>query len=506
MKNKTRRMLALFLASVLITGSLSACGKGEEKKGQSSTDIEISYWQAGLGADWLKKIVAAFNEKHPEYNAYFSATADEGAATAAFGLQDADTVDLYMAAKEYDTQYLESLNDVLDATVEGETKSIKEKFDASYLAMEEKDGNYYNLTYGGGVLGFVYNKDLFEQAGIAQAPRTTDELALVCGTLIDNDIKPLVHFKISGYYSFINEVWFAQYNGIEYYRDFYATVSKEKMLEQDGRYEVLKVHEQLNTPENVLTGSNSESHVHMQTKFLEGEAAIMLNGSWLEGEMSYSGKMDQFVMMKTPVISSITDKLTTVKKDKDLRTLITAIDNVTDGVESIETYKDGDNYKIKDLSVSAADWEYVKAARNMMADNYAGETCYIPNYSNAKEGAKEFLKFLYSDEGYQIYLDTLHLRMPLSLSEGEINTSNWSSFQKNQSDLLDTMEYGVSKYIMNKDKLFIQGGADSFVNAEFVNTMCTLNDADRKNAEDIWKLITDTVGEKYEKTWMKNIQ
>jgi ABC-type glycerol-3-phosphate transport system substrate-binding protein len=509
MMKKGIRLLALVLAGVLMTGCFTGCGKKtSEKEGTSSTDIQISYWNAGLGREWLDKIIEAFNEKYPEYHAYCNATADGQAAYAAFGLEDTDTVDLYMALKQYDDNYMEPLNDVLDSTVKGESKSIKEKFDPSYLALEEKNGNYYQLTYGGGLVSFVYNPELFEEAGIKQLPRTTDELAVVCSTLNDNNIEALCHFVGGGYYHFVDEVWFAQYEGLDAYYDFYQKPSKERMMTKDGRYKVLEVLEKILTPEYVLQGSNAETHVSMQTKFLEGRAAMMINGSWLSSEMLNSDKVDKFMMMKTPVISSITDKLDTVKGDQQLRKLITAIDNVTDGVKKEEEYKDGENYNVDGQIVSAKDWQYVKQARNMIAKNYSGETCYIPTYSNAKEGAKEFLKFFYSDEGYQIYLDSLNIKMPFSLSEGEIDTSKWNSFLQNQAELMDSVEYVIAASMMNKHAIFAYGGADSFgtKNYNFHALMCSTNETDRINAEKAWQHISNLINDKYDNDWMKNVK
>lgn len=507
MKKRMKRITALAMTGLLVAGCLTACGP-KEKAGEhnSAKDIEINYWQAGLGREWLDNIVAAFEEKYPEYNVHINASASNASVIAPFGLETEDTVDLYLATTNRQTEYMEPLNDILEEIADGDTKPLKEKFNQEYLEMEKFGDNYYHLTYGGGNIGFVYNKALFEQAGIKQVPRTTDELALTCSTLNDNSIKPLIHFKTAGYYHFTDQVWFAQYNGYDSWRDFYINPTKDKMMEKDGRYEVLKVHEKLNTGENVVVGSNSENAINMQTKFLEGQAAIMVTGSWLENEMRYQGKMNDFAMMKTPVISSIVDKLTTVKKDKDLRNLVTAIDKVTDGEVNIDTYKDGENYKIDNLVVSAADWEYVKAARAMTANNYAGETCFIPNYSNAKEGAKKFLQFLFSDEGYKIYADTIHLGMPLSLSEGTIDTSKWSEFAQNQFRILSETENGIYNSFTGAHELFFTGGGDAFAHITYVNKMCTMYEDDRQTADDIWKTITQTIDERYDNTWMKNIK
>lgn len=503
-----KKVLSLLLVGVVATSSLVGCGeKGKDsKQGNSTTDIEISYLQQGLGSEWLDAIIEGFEKKYPEYNVNYTASASSATISATYGLEDMDTVDLYLGRKLYDVSYMEPLDDVLDTTIEGESKSIREKFHASYLETEEMDGKHYMLTYGGGIEGFVYNKKLFADADITQPPRTTDELILVCDILNDENITPLCHFQSGGYYVHLDDVWFAQYNGMDYLKDFYTNPSKEKMATKDGRYEVLKVHEKLNDPENVLLGSNSDSHVSMQTKFLEGKCAMMLNGSWLSSEMSHIGKMDDFVMMKTPVISSITDKLTTVKTDAELRKLITAIDNVTDGLKTEDTYKDGDNYLVDGKSVSAADWDYVKTARNTMPASYAGTSAFIPTYSNAKEGAKEFLKYLYSDEGYKIYLEALHVVMPLSLDAGEIDTSKWNAFEQNQAKLFQTVDHTVTEWVMYKHDLFKDGGAKTFTQYDYISLMSSRSELDRVNADDVWATIVSRVNDRYENTWMANIK
>lgn len=507
-KKMKNRFISMFLVCVIVVGCLTGCGVGKKKKGTSSSDIEISYQHVGLGKEWLDALIEAFNKKYPEYNAYYNATASSAAATAAYGMEDVDTVDLYMVPKQYDVKYLEPLNDVLETTIDGETKSLKEKFNPSYLALEELDGNYYNLTQGGGIVGFVYNKKIFKDNNIKQLPRTTSEFALVCTTLLDADVIPMCHFFKGGYgyYSWLSDVWFAQYEGTDYFYDIYQNPSLDKMLRKDGRYEVLKVYEKIITPANTLKGSNSTEHVSMQTKFLEGQCAMMLTGSWLSSEMEYSAKLKDFEMMKTPVISSIIDKLSTVSSEAELRRLITAIDNVTDGVEKEDAYKNGDDYLVNGKTVSAEDWTYVRMARNTMAATYSGSSCFIPKYSNAKKGAKEFLKFMYSDEGYKIYAESAHLSLPLQLSEGKIDTSKWNAFEQNQAQLFSTTENIVTDYMMGKHRLYIDGGAHPFASYSFVNRMSSQNEAERVTAKQAWDSIMSIIKDRYDNEWMMNIK
>ncbi len=508
MRKSMKKVFAMLMTMAVMAGCLTGCqGESGGSKSKGGTkDIEISLLNQGMGNQWLDALIAGFEEKYPEYNVTYSTSASGTTAKATLGLEKEDAYDLYFVGRVYDTSYLEPLTDILDTTIEGENKSIREKYNQAYLDGEEVDGEYYSLVWGGGITGFVYNVEMFEQADITILPRTTDELVLVCDMLNEADIVPLCHFQSDGYYTYLNDLWFAQYDGMDYWEDFYMNPTKEKMTTEDGRYEALKVQEKLNAPENVLAGSNSDTHITMQTKFLEGGCAMMYTGSWLANEMSDLGELDNFMMMKTPVISSITDKLTTVKTEADLRRLISAIDAVTDGTETENTYRDGENYTVEGKSVSAADWTYVRTARNAMSANYLGMSACIPAYSTAKEGAKEFLKYMYSDEGYKAYTDAIHVVLPISLSEGEIDTNGWSAFEKNQAELFGLTETFVSNYRINKHRLFIDGGADAFASYIYVSKLSTQSEKDRWTSEDCWDYLVNTVNDRYEDTWMVNIK
>ena len=505
---KWKKILAASMAAALTVSSLAGCGKKESAKSGGEQEIEIAVWNAGLGTAWLDAMISAFEEKHPEYKVTYTATASVTAVTAGFRNEDSDTVDIYMAVKEYDTEYQEPLDDVLDSTVEGESKSLREKIDSAYLDLEKaEDGKVYELAFGGGSMSFVYNKKMFEEAGIRTIPRTTDELASACDALISADMTPICHFQTSGYWDFMNEVWFAQYEGMDYYKDtFYKNPSKETFTKEDGRYEVMKACEKIVTPDYVLPGSNSTDHVTMQTRFLNGEAAMMINGSWLANEMASIAGVDDFAIMKTPVISSITNKLETVKLETDLRKVIVAIDSVVDGETDIAQYQDGDNYKVDGLSVSAADWDYIRKARYTVANNFSGQSMFIPSYSDAKEGAKEFMKFIYSDEGCKIYSNVLHATLPVQLSEGTYDTKDWNAYELAMYNLTQQAEQVATEYIMSKDKIFWQGGARSFANYQFINKFCANNAVDRRNASQAWSEMVAQIENDYKNNWLANVK
>lgn len=512
-----KRIVALTLALILCAGCFAACGNGNKPQGggDPQKDIEIAYWNAGLGDQWLKDVIAAFTEKYPEYNVFYTASASAATINSTLELSG-NTVDLYFTSERADTSDFIPLDDMLNATAEGDSKPLIEKFNTNYLKnAQAADGHYYQITYGGGIISLVYNKNLFAQAGITELPRTTNELAIVCDKLYSAGITPICHFAPEGYYGYLSDALIYQYDREGYTETFYSCTdaggvspSKEVFTTKDGRYEVLKAYEKILTTDYVMEGSNSIDHVTAQTMFLNDSAAMMVNGSWIANEMaSIEGSMENFAMMRMPVLSAITNKLTTVKSDAQLRQVITAIDNVQDGVKQLSDYQSGDIYNVDGQEVSQEDWDFIYTARYTIAANYSGENACIPQYSENVEGAKMFLSFLYSDEGYRTYVKSLKTPMPLTLSDGsQLDTSDWNAFQKSQVTLLEEAVAMPCYYVASRHDIFKAGGATKYADVPYVSRLCASNKADRKSADAIWEEMIAKVNDEYENKWLANIK
>ena len=355
--------MSVILVMVMTASMLVGCGGGNSKTNNGNKEvIEVKLWRSGNGEEWFKAMKEAFEKEYPEYAVEYTAFADAAAVLTGYGEEDIDTTDLYFAIGRDDACL--SLDDLLDSKAEGESKTIREKFVPGMLDLvTQLDGSIRQLTYGGGTIGIVYNKKLFDQAGITELPKTTNELIIVCDMLKSNDIDVWCHFQNGGYWDYLTEVFATQYDGLDYRMNtFWAckdengnSPSKDVLLKKDGRYEALKMYEAILTPEYVLSGSNSADHITMQTRFIHGQAAMMVNGTWMSNEMSQDASAEDFAVMKTPVISSIVNKLETVKKESQLSALVEAIDAVTDGTKKVEDYKNGDAYMVGDVQVSAAD-------------------------------------------------------------------------------------------------------------------------------------------------------
>ena len=115
----------------------------------------------------------------------------------------------------------------------------------------------------------------------------------------------------------------------------------------------------------------------------------MANGDWLESEvaMLLANKPQDIRMMRVPMISAIIDKCATISDDATLSAVIAAIDN---GATSYD-------------GVSAEDFARIADARKNVASLSDIHALAIPASSKNVEEAKNFLKFLFSDEAQKIY-------------------------------------------------------------------------------------------------------
>ena len=510
-----KKIIALGLIMIM-TLSLTACG-GKKTGGKGSNggkEVEIAYWHAGLGIDWLEEMVKVFNESQSDWNVTFRESAIKDSLTSALGMEDIDTTDLYIAGQTYDTEFMEPLEDILDSTAEGDKMTIREKMNPNYLTTARAaDGKVYTLSAGSSLYGIVYNRKLFEKAGIDTLPRTSDELAVACDKLLENNITPWAIFGTWAYWDFFVEAWQAQYDGYDYYMNNYhactdingGSPSKDVLTKQDGRWAVLRAMEKLITPDYVPDGAAAEDHITMQTKFLNTDIGMMVNGNWLTKEMSEVGSTENFGLMKTPVISEIIEKLTTISDDETLRAVVDAIDEVNEDESKLDTYKSGDGYIVDGVQISEIDWNYVKDARTTSAVGFS--TAFVPKYSTEKEGAKEFLKFLCSDKGMEIYLDHTHISMPLEFSDGrEYDTSDWNSLERESDEVLRNTVYYATNTMLNRHPIFGVGGASSYVGVSVPAMMYTKNPADRMTAEDVWTEMMRILEMKYETDWLFNIK
>lgn len=436
MRKNTLKALSLMCTALMSMSCVVGCsgGTNDSQKPAGATEettLDIYILNTGFGYQWLNDSIELFKqqdwvkEKYPnlyipdiEFNSNYTYGTDmikAGKKANKFDLIiGADGAGLRGVKDTSGALYLETLNDVFDSTVPGEDILYKDKMFDQYENVLDYNGTYWYSAYVANYMGFLYNADLFDALGLS-VPRTTDELIALCKQVSDlNGSNSKYDKNYSIMYSTsrdaamywhdiaFNQFW-CQYEGVEEYYNFFKgidtvteTKNTKEVLRQQGRLEAMEVCYTL-LHDYSFEGAGSIDFVEAQTRFLMGDGLIVANGDWLYEEMktTVAGLKDRGIdydirFMKMPIVSAITDKLTTVKTDAQLAALVDAIDN---GETSME-------------GVSAEDFARVKEARNFMYTSGYGGACCVPAYASGKEVAKDFLRFLATDQAINQYMKT----------------------------------------------------------------------------------------------------
>lgn len=470
MKYKKFAIVAIIAIALVVAIVVVSCISLFTRRGSDGIEgeLNVKVFQGGFGTDYLTNVTEEMERQNP--NLTINVTPDPlrdkilGDLTASRDLQKYDIyfVDFSMAFDFAKTPYyipeeehfLVDITDVYNYKWAGEERSIGEKMQESFREYLKIDDSYYFISWGVCAYGLLYNTEYISDE---ELPNTTDELIELAKKLknVDN-ITPIVFSGKEDYWNQAFYSWWAQYEGLDEFNNFFeGKVNGEyssDVLRQTGRLKSYEVCEALLYYPNELIDQKSTGYeyIEAQNEFLNGNAAIMSNGTWLENEMSKifsDGFPYEIDMMKMPVISAITEKCNSLDGgDEELSALITAIDNNDKSLT-------GEGY-----SVTQEDYDRVYRARNAM---YLGGECnfaMIPSTGKNPELAKELLKFMYSDEGIRLYTEACSGSMlPVTgydFSENEVVKEKYSTLQKTSLDAVANLEW----FVIDREKTIFQDG------------------------------------------------
>lgn len=417
------------IISLLLTGlvAVSSLGIGCGGPKNDESTIEISAYNSGWGLDWLYTAAENFEKTHEGVNVEIVEQDLMGQiANQLKAGPNITTTDIYFANEEINGLLLqganvvggynmafEPLDEVYDYKPSGD-KTVREKctqglLDAvTFTTTEggEEVSHEYVFQYGNSSAGILYNETKFNSLGIT-LPRTTDELYNeTCKQISEKySNNELTHAAFTdsirtAYSQYMVYIWWTQYETAQGVKDFWNGIYYKdgikkygnKIFEQKGRLYALEAYEKMIGPshKNAHTNINSMTYMQSQQQFMNGNCLMIVNGNWLENEMKVRAETttDTIKMMKNPIISEIIEKTPSIPNDDVLRLVV--------------SYVDGEG----DLpsGVTETDVEIIRAARDVVYRPYNGGA-FIPAYSNAKENAKEFLKYMCSEEYAQIFFE-----------------------------------------------------------------------------------------------------
>lgn len=210
MKKGLKKVVGVLLIGVMAMGMLSGCGaKNKETGGKSKTEdtkisdgssesgeiIEINFPTSWVGVssstEWFNNRLKAFNE---QYSDKYKVVVEEIAGDQAYVdklkvLYSSKSLPDVISAGGYNL--IDSMRDQLVDLTSLVDDQWKNSISEVCWDVNSRDGNIYGIPYSRQVIGYFYNKDLFEKAGIKEPAKTWDEFFEQCDKLLAAGITPV---------------------------------------------------------------------------------------------------------------------------------------------------------------------------------------------------------------------------------------------------------------------------------------------------------------------------
>ena len=448
MNKKIMKVLAVSMAMMSVT-PMAACfggGGGGGANGGADT-LQLFVSDFGYGTDWADALVDAFKEEAWVKEKYprLSIPTPTTSTTRTKPVSDIESTyadhDLYFSCDyasnplgEYNgVRYYADLTDMYNTTIPGESVTVKEKMYDQFVEEADRDlgagFNAMDFPWVNGSYGLLYNKyvvDTYLGANY-EMPVTTYELVQMGNALKSNKNNPeliMVANKQTGWTEGAFRVMWGQYSGQQGFRNFMSgtlekdgetTVEIFNTEKYPGRLRSMEAIEELLWYTNgyINTDYASKDYSITQTHFLNAEECFMFMGDWFELEMSeitsdpaskdFINEGNDFYFLKTPINSAIVERLELYTHGKTEYTALPATEKAAYNTKLSAIVKAVDAGATSLNGVSANDFAIVKEAR-LCKSTLGGHVAFIPENSDAKDLAKDFLIFMASDKGIETFM------------------------------------------------------------------------------------------------------
>lgn len=317
--NLIKRLTVGVLALSMCAGVFAGCSQS----GAGDGTLTIEYYNGGYGSEWLNSAVEDFKQyKGGEVEVELKPHRSNMEATKL--KSGKDLPDIFMSQSGDWTNwvtkgYLEPIDSVYDAEI---VTSSGKRTVSSYLNEEVKNKSYMSTRLGSGdyhpyvmpwgslECSIVYNETMLlstPKSGTSgnwtEAPTTVDELLAYCADVQkeygDDGVAAMGWGGADGlnWFEFPLYVWWAQYQGIQTskilgegsFYDFFEFESAD-VWKQTGIQKAIEAWQSVVSDgngnwKNTLTNVEELTIQDMEKKFVQGEVAMMLGGSFLEKEV-----------------------------------------------------------------------------------------------------------------------------------------------------------------------------------------------------------------------------
>lgn len=275
------------------------CGSGDSGAGSGAIgsetptvlkgDLEVQAFEGGYGIDFFQQAAKEFTDLHPELKIKveggprvweqlrprFVAGNPPDLAFPGWGMDHWALVE---------DEQLEPLDEALKGKpYEGEG-TWGDTFDPQMLKLGQSEGKQYMLPFYVMMYGWWYDPAVFEKNGWTP-PKTYDELLTLCEKIKAKGIAPITFQGQYPYYmtTMMLFPWVQSIGGIEAVKA--AQNLEPGAWKSPAFLRAVSMIDELNKKGYFQDGAVAMTHTEAQTQFLNGKAAMVMCGTWMESEM-----------------------------------------------------------------------------------------------------------------------------------------------------------------------------------------------------------------------------
>lgn len=474
-----KKAVSVAVAAVLAGTSLSVlAGCGKKVDSDNPETLEVYVCNLGYGYQWAEQMLNAFKEeawvkeKYPNLQVSFSQDAVEQNSKNWLTNNSTD-YDVIMCTNL--EGFLGEGNSAVDLTelvyektIPGENVTFAEKMFDSVLESNRdpsstaEDPHYYTATFASGMTGIAYNATVLAALGFEE-PNTTDELFAICesiatgtyvsgasgdytvGASVDKNVyssdKAFISYGVSAYVNYLVETWWAQYEGVSGYVNYFRGMDSEgnltsAVVRQQGKLKALEATEEMMEYTGLVASAERDAYRRAQNQVVLGTALFMANGDWFDMEerdfAANAPGAGEVRLMNAPVVSSIRENTPSIPDDATLSLVVEAVDSGCNTIaEAEEAFPD-----LAGKNVTEPDFQTVHDARMLVYSIGPRHNVVIPECSPAKELAADFILYMATDKSLETYASvTGGASLPFDY-DYEQNATLWNSFSAMQKQRL----------------------------------------------------------------------
>ena len=285
----------LFIALFILTACQSAAPaetapaeeestSAEEPAESAEEPVTITWWHISTKdpalSDW-EKMADDYMAAHPNVTIEITVLENEAFKTKLTTvLQSGEVPDIFQSwgggtlKEQIDAGLLKDITADLDA----DGGAWRDTFAPGALAVFSSDGKNYGVPWDMGMVGWWYNKDLFEEAGIAAPPTTWTEFLADIQTLKDAGITPISLGEGDSWTGM--HIWSYLATRIGGEAAFTAAADRSGSFTDPAFVQAGEELMKLIDLDPFQDGYLGATHDEMQATFGNGKAAMELSGQW----------------------------------------------------------------------------------------------------------------------------------------------------------------------------------------------------------------------------------